>query len=82
MQTGSLQRRVTSTLKRIQVIGDTPWDRGLLGWSQKGALELRPDDEKPIMGTVLGQREQRDSVQKDKALRVGRYRKGSVARRQ
>lgn len=34
-------------------------------------LKLRPDDEKPGMGTVFRQREQCHSVQKDKARRVG-----------
>lgn len=33
--------------------------------------ELRPDDEKPGMGTVFWQREQCHSVHKDKARRVG-----------
>lgn len=34
-------------------------------------LALRPDDETPITGAAFGQREQCDSVRKDKAGRVG-----------
>lgn len=60
-----------STLKKVKITGETPRDRGFLGWSQKVKLELRPDEEKPGTGSVFRHREQCHSVQKDKACRVG-----------
>lgn len=57
-QRGHLQRGIMSTLKKIKVKAETLRDGGLLGWSRKVTLELRPNEEEPVIGTVFRQREQ------------------------
>lgn len=53
-----MQRGIMSTLKKIKVKAETLRDGGLLGWSRKVTLELRPNEEEPVIGTVFRQREQ------------------------